>query len=93
MEFPEFEITDLCGNHYSNKSRGKPQYRTWFINCKTCEAEFPELNELVNKHFDSYNILFLSLALNSKSALKEFLETQLLELKLFPIKKNSFAKN
>lgn len=32
MEFPEFEITDLCGNHYSNKSRGKPQYRTWFIN-------------------------------------------------------------
>jgi cytochrome oxidase Cu insertion factor (SCO1/SenC/PrrC family) len=58
MEFPEFEITDLNGNHYSNESiKGKTTlFKTWFINCKTCGAEFPELNELVDKHFDNYEI-------------------------------------
>ena len=49
---PQFTFTDLKGNIYTNENtKGKTIIlKTWFINCKACVAEFPELNEFVEKY-------------------------------------------
>jgi len=74
--FPKFDFTDLNGNRYTNENtKGKTTIiKTWFINCKACVAEFPELNELVEKYKNHNDIIFMSLALDSKSKLEEFLQ-------------------
>ena len=74
-KFPEFDINDLEGNSYSNKElMGKiTVLKTWFIACKPCIAEMPELNEMVDTYKNNKDIQFLSLALDKKEPLKEFL--------------------
>lgn len=76
VRFPEFNFTDLQGNIYTNETiKGKTIIvKTWFINCKACIAEFPELNEFVEKHQQRNDLIFLSLALDTESKLKEFLQ-------------------
>ncbi|WP_417888216.1 TlpA family protein disulfide reductase [Zunongwangia sp.] len=75
-KFPDFELTDLEGTIYNNESLvGKITIiKTWFIACKPCVQEIPELNKLVNKYKDNTNYLFLSLALDNENDLKNFLE-------------------
>ena len=73
--FPSFDFTDLNGIQYTNENtKGKIVIlKCWFINCKPCVAEFPELNALVKKYQNRKDILFISLAFESKDDLKEFL--------------------
>lgn len=73
--FPDFDFTDLNGNHFTNKStKGKTTiFKTWFIGCTACVAEFPELNELVGNHQNESDTVFVSLALDSKPELENFL--------------------
>ncbi len=80
-EFPKFNFTDLNGNHYSNENtKGKTIiFKTWFINCMACVKEFPELNELVEKYKSRDDLIFLSLALDSKPKLEEFLQKKFFE--------------
>ncbi|MFY0630606.1 MAG: TlpA family protein disulfide reductase [Flavobacteriaceae bacterium] len=74
--FPEFSFTGLDGNSFTNENtKGKVTIiKTWFIHCKACIAEFPELNELVDEHKKRDDMIFISLALDSKSKLKDFLQ-------------------
>ena len=74
--FPEFQFTDIKGNTYNtNNIKGKTTIiKTWFIACKPCIAEFPELNKLVDNYTDKSNIQFISLALDSKLELEGFLK-------------------
>jgi len=83
LPFPEFDFTDLKGNLYTNeKTKGKTIIlKTWFINCKACVAEFPELNEFVERHKQNNDIIFLSLALDSKDELESFLQKKFLNIK------------
>ncbi|WP_340113051.1 TlpA family protein disulfide reductase [Maribellus mangrovi] len=83
---PEFNFTDLDGNVYNNENtKGKTLIlKTWFINCKACVAEFPELNEFVDKYKDRNDIIFLSLALDSKSELEKFIQQKEFEYKVVP---------
>jgi thiol-disulfide isomerase/thioredoxin len=92
--FPKFDFTDLNGNHYTNENtKGKIiVFKTWFINCKACVAEFPELNELVEKYKNRNDIIFLSLALDSKSELDEFLQKKSFEYKVVPNQKEFIVK-
>ncbi len=73
--FPSFDFTDLNGNLYTNENtKGKIVIlKYWFISCKPCVAEFPELNLLVKKYQNRNDILFISLAFDSKKALQDFL--------------------
>jgi peroxiredoxin len=73
--FPEFTLKDLNGIEYNNdNTKGKIVIvKCWFINCQTCVAEFPELNELVQKYQNRNDIVFVSLALDSKEKLNQFL--------------------
>lgn len=76
QDFPEFEVKDLKGNLYNNESfKGKTSLiKTWFINCKPCINEMPELNEMLASYKDEEQLQFLSLALDNAEALEKFLE-------------------
>lgn len=94
LPLPEFEFTDLNGNIYTNiNTKGKTiVLKTWFINCKACIAELPELNELVEKYKQSTDIVFLSLALDSKAELENFLQKKDFEYKIVPNQKEFIDK-
>ena len=86
---PQFNFTDLNGNSYTNENtKGKTIIlKTWFINCKACIAEFQELNEFVEKYKQRNDIIFLSLALDTKSELEKFLRQNKFEYKVVPDQK------
>ena len=75
-KLPNFNFTDLNGNIYNGATtKGKIIIlKCWFIHCKVCVQEFPELNELVNKNNKDKNIIFLSLASDNKYDLIDFLK-------------------
>ncbi len=73
-----FSTSDIAGDKYKLKDlKGKVVVLNfWFINCTPCRAEIPELNKLVQDYSDSSNIIFLAIALDSKSDLKGFLKKE-----------------
>ncbi|TPV34676.1 TlpA family protein disulfide reductase [Paucihalobacter ruber] len=75
-KFPDFHFTTLDGTNYTNENV-KGHFlivKCWFINCKPCIAEFPELNELVDVYKYEKDIIFVSLALDQNDALRTFLQ-------------------
>lgn len=75
---PDFNFTDIDGNRFSKAlTKGKLMVvKCWFIHCVACVKEFPELNKLVDDNKDNTNLLFLSLAIDSKEELQKFLKTK-----------------
>jgi peroxiredoxin len=86
-EMPVFEFKDLKGNLYNNESvKGKVVVlKCWFINCLTCVQEMPELNEFVEKYKNRKDILFISLAFDSKEKLDSFLLTHKFSYAVLPV--------
>ncbi len=78
FEIPEFNFTDLMGKVYNKLlTKGKIVIlKCWFIHCGACVKEFTELNKLVDDNHERDDILFLSLALDSKQDLIKFFETK-----------------
>lgn len=78
MEIPAFKFTDLNGKVYDKSSvKGKiVVLKCWFIHCVACVREFPELNKLVKENQGRSDILFISLAIDSRQDLKKFLKTK-----------------
>ncbi|NQX86642.1 MAG: TlpA family protein disulfide reductase [Flavobacteriaceae bacterium] len=85
QQAPDFSITDLNGTTYTLESlKGKVVVLNfWFIECKPCVMEIPELNELVKKYANK-DVVFLGLAHNNKESLKTFLKTQKFDYNLVP---------
>jgi len=75
-EFPNFEFIDLDGNKISRETTaGKTLVvKTWFLRCKPCIEEMPQLNELVREYEGREDIAFLSLSLDPKEELETFLK-------------------
>ena len=73
--FPKFQFFDLNGVEYNNENtKGKIVIlKCWFIACHACVAEFPELNKLVDSYRNRKDIVFISLATDSKEKLNQFL--------------------
>lgn len=46
----------------------------WFIKCPPCVMEMPELNKIVEEYKNDSNVIFLAVALDSKSEIKDFLK-------------------
>jgi thiol-disulfide isomerase/thioredoxin len=70
-----FSATDINGKEYSLDSlKGKIIVMNfWFIQCKPCIMEMPELNKLV-ENYKNEDVIFLGFAMNKKSKLKSFLK-------------------
>lgn len=88
-ELPGFELTDLQGNIYNKEVlEGKTlALKTWFINCKPCIEEMPQLNALVESYEDNDDIVFLSLALDPEEKLAEFLSKKEFKYAVVPNQK------
>ncbi len=71
----DFSVTDIKGNTYNTADlKGKIiVIKFWFINCKPCIMEMPELNELVEK-YKTEEVIFLGLALDNEKALQSFIK-------------------
>ena len=85
-ELPDFDFTDLNGKKYNRaNTKGKILLlKCWFINCVACVKEFPELNRLVDKYHDKNDLLFVSLATDSKEKLVSFLSKKQFKYAVVP---------
>ncbi len=80
-----FTVTDMIGNTYSLESlKGKVVVLNfWFVECKPCVMEIPELNKLVEK-YKGKDVVFLGIATNDKAKLQIFLEKQPFNYNIIP---------
>ena len=94
QQIPAFNFTDLNGNKYNTTStKGKILLlKGWFIHCTTCVQEFPECNELVDEYKNRNDVLFISLASDTKNDLKKFLDTKVLKYAVIPQMDNYMTK-
>jgi len=72
-----FGTNDIEGNKIDLKNlEGKIiVLNFWFINCAPCRIEMPDLNDLVDSFKTNQNIVFISIALDSREDLQNFLKT------------------
>lgn len=94
LPLPEFKFTDLNGNTYTNENtRGKTVIlKTWYINCAVCITEIPKLNELVENYSKRKDILFVSLALDEKNKLEQFLLKKSFDYQIVPKQREFIGK-
>lgn len=92
-KLPAYDFVDLKGkSHNKADTKGKILVlKCWFITCKVCVEEFPELNALVDKYKDE-NIDFVSLAFDEKDKLVEFLKTKPFKFSTIPLQKDYMSK-
>lgn len=68
-----FELTDINGNIISsNSTKGKVVVLNfWYIGCKPCLAEIPELNAVYEKYANNPEVVFISIALDELKKVKK----------------------
>ncbi len=93
-EIPKFNFTDLNGKIYNNENtKGKTLVlKCWFIHCASCVAEMPALNQLVAKYKNRKDVLFVSLAYDSETQLREFLRKKIFDYAVVAVKQ-SYIEN
>lgn len=76
-KLPLFNTTDINGNKLKlREAKGKIIVMNfWFIGCKPCRMEMPELNEMVASFEGNDNVIFVGYALDQRADLKDFLKT------------------
>lgn len=92
-KFPKLNFVDLNGKIYTNENtKGKTiLLKCWFIGCKACVEEFPELNGLVSKYKKRDDIIFLNLAFDSEKALEKFLQKKEFHYETVSVNQNYFT--
>lgn len=90
---PEYDFVGIDGVSYNKEdTKGKLLIlKCWFIGCKICVEEFPELNELVDKYKDD-NVAFVSLAFDKGDKLTEFLKAKPFKYATIPEQKDYMNK-
>ena len=80
-----FKTTDMDGNsvNLSDMKGSVVAVNFWFIGCKPCIMEMPELNDMVKK-FDGENVKFIAVALDSKGSLRAFEEKREFNYNIVP---------
>ncbi len=92
-KLPDYNFVDITGKaHNKADTKGKILVlKCWFITCKICVEEFPELNALVDKYKDS-KIEFVSLAFDKKEDLTKFLAKKDFKYATIPDQKDFMVK-
>jgi peroxiredoxin len=83
---PSFHFQDLQGTRYTPATtRGKVLVlKCWYIQCRGCVKEFPEVNALATKYRPNKDVLFVSLAFEGEAALRKFLQQRPLQYAVIP---------
>ncbi|MBU2922207.1 TlpA family protein disulfide reductase [Winogradskyella psychrotolerans] len=81
----ELSFEDIDGNKHTLESlKGKiVVLNFWFIQCKPCVEEFPDLNKL-KKKFKGKSVEFFAVTWNDKNSLINFLNTTTLDFTVVP---------
>ncbi len=89
QQMKPFRFVDLTGNLFtSENTKGKiVVLKCWFIHCKKCVEEMPELNKIVQQYKNRDDIVFVSLASDSEAALKKFLSKRNFDYAVVPNQK------
>ncbi len=84
-EAKDFEALDMDGNNVKlSELKGKVvAINFWFVGCKPCIMEMPELNEMVEKYHGK-EVEFIALALDKKESIAKFSEKTRFDYDLFP---------
>ncbi|HBI40765.1 MAG TPA: TlpA family protein disulfide reductase [Tenacibaculum sp.] len=92
-KLPEHDFISLKGKSFNEaQTKGKLMViKCWFITCRVCVEEFPELNELVDKYKER-NVVFVSLAFDEKDKLQKFLKTKEFKYATIPSQRNYMKK-
>jgi peroxiredoxin len=74
---PSFNVKDIYGKSFSSEElKGKIiVLNFWFVECKPCISEIPDLNELFFR-FENNGVVFIAMGLNSKEQMKSFLKNK-----------------
>lgn len=85
----ELNFEDIHGNTYTLESlKGQVVViNFWFIHCKPCVEEIPDLNFLKSEFHDE-NVKFIAIALDKKVALERFLEKTKFDFTIIPNGRN-----
>jgi len=85
-DLPDFQVTTLNGGTLTTQDlKGKiVVLNFWFIACKPCVMEIPELNELSKKYIDRKDIIFIAPALDKEEAVIPFLEQKTFSYQIVP---------
>lgn len=86
-KFPDFDFSSIGGQRFNNENMlGKYLVlKCWFIACKACVEEFPELNDLVNEHKNRNDMEFVSLAYDAPESLRKFLTKREFTYSVVPV--------
>ncbi|MCC1484114.1 TlpA family protein disulfide reductase [Winogradskyella immobilis] len=89
-----FEMTDMEGNTITTEStKGKVVVLNfWFIACKPCIAEIPELNEIHEKYKDNKDIVFASITFDRKSKVEKFLKDTPIYYPVVPYQRTTISR-
>ena len=81
----KFSVSDINGKTFSlDELKGKVVVLNfWFIECKPCVMEMPELNKLVEK-FKDKEVVFIGFASNDKAKLQKFLSSNTFSYNIIP---------
>ncbi|UKJ06566.1 TlpA family protein disulfide reductase [Solitalea lacus] len=82
-----FKATDINGKEVELSSfAGKKVVvlNFWFIQCKPCVMEMPELNKLVDEYKDNKNVEFISICLDKKEDVEKFFEKMAFKYRCIP---------
>lgn len=81
----DFSITDIYEKKYSLKELKEKVIvmNFWFVECKPCVMEIPELNKLVEK-YSGKDVVFLGFATNDKPVIENFLKKQIFNYSIVP---------
>lgn len=84
-EAKNFEVTDMDGNRVelADLKGSVVAVNFWFIGCKPCIMEIPELNEIVHE-FEGKPVKFVAIALDSKAALELFAKKKQFDYDIVP---------
>lgn len=82
---PDFETVDMEGNpvKLSDMKGSVIAINFWFIGCKPCIMEMPELNEIVHK-FEDKGVKFVAIATDKKASLEKFAQRKQFDYDVVP---------
>lgn len=90
-----FNFVDINGVSYTSENTKNKivVIKCWFIACLPCIQEMPALNQLKDQYKARKDILFISLAFDSKKALEAFLKRKQFDYAVIPNKAEYLTKD
>jgi peroxiredoxin len=91
----DFNYTDINGHTYNPETTKNKiiVLNCWFVHCKPCVAEIPDLNDLVKKYKKRDDIVFVALTFDSVEVINQFLNKNTFKYSIVANKEKYLTKD